>query len=222
MMSVIIYRFIYALGCHPKMCRIHGRILAMKVSKEVMAEHKEQIIAAAARRYRERGFDGISVADLMQEVGLTHGGFYRHFSSKDELVALSALRAVSDTITEWRKIAEEATGDRLEAVIHYYLSMRHHDHPETGCLAAALGCELTRLPSSIKDAVTNGERQMIDFLSGIAAGKTKVLRRRQAIVAFASMVGGMTLARMTSDSELRQEILNDVAHALSFSVSLTI
>jgi TetR/AcrR family transcriptional repressor of nem operon len=205
-----------------KMCRIHGRILAMKVSKEVMAEHKEQIIAAAARRYRERGFDGISVADLMQEVGLTHGGFYRHFSSKDELVALSALRAVSDTITEWRKIAEEATGDRLEAVIHYYLSMRHHDHPETGCLAAALGCELTRLPSSIKDAVTNGERQMIDFLSGIAAGKTKVLRRRQAIVAFASMVGGMTLARMTSDSELRQEILNDVAHALSFSVSLTI
>jgi TetR/AcrR family transcriptional repressor of nem operon len=194
----------------------------MKVSKEVMAEHKEQIIAAAARRYRERGFDGISVADLMQEVGLTHGGFYRHFSSKDELIARSVLRAVSDTITEWRKIADDAAGDRLEAVIHYYLSMRHHDHPETGCLAAALGCELTRLPSSIKDAVTNGERQMIDFLSGIAAGKTKVLRRRQAIVAFASMVGGMTLARMTSDSELRQEILNDVAHALSFSVSLTI
>jgi TetR/AcrR family transcriptional repressor of nem operon len=194
----------------------------MKVSKEVMAEHKEQIIAAAARRYRERGLDGISVADLMQEVGLTHGGFYRHFSSKDELIARSALRAVSDTITEWRKIADDAAGDRLEAVIHYYLSMRHHDHPETGCLAAALGCELTRLPSSTKDAVTDGERQMVDFLSGIAPGKTKALRRRQAIVAFASMVGGMTLARMTSDSEFRQEILKDVAHALSISVSQTV
>jgi TetR/AcrR family transcriptional regulator, transcriptional repressor for nem operon len=200
---------------------IDGRTLGMKVSKEMMAEHKEQIIAAAARRYRERGFDGISVADLMQEVGLTHGGFYRHFSSKDELIARSVLRAVSDTITEWRKIADDAAGDRLEAVIHYYLSMRHHDHPETGCLAAALGCELTRLPSSMKDAVTDGERQMIDFLSGIAPGKTKALRRRQAIVAFASMVGGMTLARMTSDSKLCQEILKDVAHALSISVSPT-
>jgi TetR/AcrR family transcriptional repressor of nem operon len=194
----------------------------MKVSKEVMAKHREQIIAAAARRYRERGFDGISVAELMREVGLTHGGFYRHFSSKDELIALSVLRAVSDTITEWREVADDATADRLEAVIHYYLSLRHHDHPETGCLAAALGCELSRLPSPVKDAVTDGQRQIIDFLSGIAAGKTKTLRRRQAIVAFASMVGGMTLARMTSNSELRQEILKDVADALSNSVSATV
>jgi TetR/AcrR family transcriptional repressor of nem operon len=198
---------------------IEGRKLAMKVSKDVMAEHKEQIIAAAARGYRERGFDGISVADLMNEVGLTHGGFYRHFSSKDELIALSALRAVSETIIEWRKIADDATGDRLEGVVHYYLSLRHHDHPETGCLAAALGCELSRLPPSVKDAVTDGERQIIDFLSGIAPGKTKALRRKQAILAFASMVGGMTLARMASDRELRKEILKDVAHAVSNSVS---
>jgi TetR/AcrR family transcriptional regulator, transcriptional repressor for nem operon len=194
----------------------------MKVSKEVMAAHKEQIVASAARRYRERGLDGISVADLMNEVGLTHGGFYRHFSSKDELIALAALRAVSDTITEWGKVAADATGDRLEAVVRYYLSLRHHDHPETGCLAAALGCELSRLSSPMKDAVTDGERQIIDFLSGISPGKTKVLRRKQAIVAFASMVGGMTLARMTSDSELRQEILKDVAHAASNSVSATV
>jgi TetR/AcrR family transcriptional repressor of nem operon len=194
----------------------------MKVSKEVMAAHKEQIVASAARRYRERGLDGISVADLMNEVGLTHGGFYRHFSSKDELIALAALRAVSDTITEWGKVAADATGDRLEAVVRYYLSLRHHDHPETGCLAAALGCELSRLSSPMKDAVTDGERQIIDFLSGISPGKTKVLRRKQAIVAFASMVGGMTLARMTSDGELRQEILKDVAHAASNSVSATV
>jgi TetR/AcrR family transcriptional regulator, transcriptional repressor for nem operon len=194
----------------------------MKVSKEVMAAHKEQIVASAARRYRERGLDGISVADLMNEVGLTHGGFYRHFSSKDELIALAALRAVSDTITEWGKVAADATGDRLEAVVRYYLSLRHHDHPETGCLAAALGCELSRLPSSVKDAVTDGEGQIIDFLSGIAPGKTKSLRRKQAIVAFASMVGGMILARMTSNGELRHEILKAVAHALSNSVSATV
>ena len=194
----------------------------MKVSREVMAEHKEQIVAAAARRYRERGFEGISVADLMKEAGLTHGGFYRHFSSKDELITLSALRAVSDTIAQWRKIADNAPGGRLEAVIHAYLSLRHHDHPETGCLAAALGCELSRLASPVKDAVTDGGRQIVGFLSGIAPGKTKALRRRQAIVAFASMVGGMTLARMTSDGEFRKEILKDVSLAVSKSVSATV
>jgi TetR/AcrR family transcriptional regulator, transcriptional repressor for nem operon len=190
----------------------------MKVTKAVMANHREQIIAAAARRFRERGFDGVSVAEIMNEVGLTHGGFYRHFSSKDELVAIAALRAVSETIAKWRKIADDATGDRLEAIVNSYLSLRHHDHPETGCLVAALGGELSRQPSSVKDAVTDGGRQMIDFLSGIAPGKTKTLRRKQAIVVFASMAGGMILARMTSDSELREEILKDVAQVVPNSV----
>jgi TetR/AcrR family transcriptional repressor of nem operon len=74
---------------------------------------------------------------LIKEVGLTHGRFYRHFSSKDELIALSVVRAVSEISTEWRKIAYDAIGERLEAVVRYYLSLRHHDHPETGCLAAA-------------------------------------------------------------------------------------
>lgn len=194
----------------------------MKVTKDVMANHKEQIIATAARRFRERGFDGISVAEIMNEVGLTHGGFYRHFSSKDELVAVASLRAVSETIGKWRKIADGATGDRLEAITNSYLSLRHHDHPETGCLVAALGAELSRQPPSVKSAVTDGGRQMIDFLSGVAPGKTKALRRKQAIVVFASMVGGVILARMTSDSELRREILKDVAHAAPNSVSATV
>src|SRR5580698_573753 len=179
----------------------------MRVSKELTAEHREQIIAAAAKRFRERGFDGISVADLMKEVGLTHGGFYRHFSSKDELIAIAALRAMNETIGRWRKIAEDATGDRLDAIVKSYLSLRHHDHPGTACLMATLGGEVSRQAPSVKDAVTGGEHQMIDFLSGVAPGKTKALRRRQAIVAFASMVGGLTLARMTSDGELCREIL---------------
>jgi TetR/AcrR family transcriptional regulator, transcriptional repressor for nem operon len=191
----------------------------MKVTKDVMANHKEQIIAAAAKHFRERGFDGISVAEIMNEVGLTHGGFYRHFCSKDELVAIASLRAVSETIAKWRKIADDATGDRLEAIVTSYLSLRHHNHPETGCLVAALGGELSRQSSSVKEAVTYGEHQMIDFLSGMAPGKTKTLRRKQAIAMFASMVGGMILARMTSDSQLREEILKDVAHAIPKSAS---
>src|ERR1700754_4168428 len=195
-----------------------GRGRAVKVSKETMAEHREQIITTAARRFREHGFDGVSVADIMKEVGLTHGGFYGHFSSKDELVALASLRAMTETLAKWQKVVDEAAGDRLETLVDSYLSLRHHNRPETGCLLAALGSELSRQPSAVKEAVTVGQRNMLDFLTGIAPGKTKAQRRKQAVVAFAAMVGGMTLARGTSDPQLRQEVLDTVAASVLDSV----
>ena len=190
----------------------------MKVSKETMAEHRAQIVTAAARRFREGGFDSVSVADIMKEVGLTHGGFYGHFASKDELVALASLRAMTETIAKWKKVVDEAPGDRLETLVDSYLSLRHHNYPETGCPLAALGTELSRQPAAVKEAVTEGQRKMLDFLAGIAPGKTKAQRRKQAIIALAAMVGGMTLARGTSDPQLRQELLNTVAESVPNSV----
>ena len=190
----------------------------MKVSKEKMAEHRAQIVTAAARRFREGGFDSVSVADIMKEVGLTHGGFYGHFASKDELVALASLRAMTETIAKWKKVVDEAPGDRLETLVDSYLSLRHHNYPETGCPLAALGTELSRQPAAVKEAVTEGQRKMLDFLGGIAPGKTKAQRRKQAIIALAAMVGGMTLARGTSDPQLRQELLNTVAESVPNSV----
>ena len=190
----------------------------MKVSKETMAEHRAQIVTAAARRFREGGFDSVSVADIMKEVGLTHGGFYGHFASKDELVALASLRAMTETIAKWKKVVDEAPGDRLETLVDSYLSLRHHNYPETGCPLAALGTELSRQPAAVKEAVTEGQRKMLDFLGGIAPGKTKAQRRKQAIIALAAMVGGMTLARGTSDPQLRQELLNTVAESVPNSV----
>jgi TetR/AcrR family transcriptional regulator, transcriptional repressor for nem operon len=194
---------------------------AMKVSKERMAEHREQIITAAARRFREHGFDGVSVADIMKEVGLTHGGFYGHFSSKDELVALASLRAMTEAIAKWQKVVDEAPGDRLETLVDFYLSLRHHNRPETGCLLAALGSDLSRQPAAVKEAVTVGQRKILDFLSGIAPGKTKALRRKQAVIALSAMVGGMILARGTSEPQFRQEILDTVAESIPNSVRAT-
>ena len=190
----------------------------MKVSKEKMAEHREQILVAAANRFREHGFDGISVADLMREVGLTHGGFYGHFSSKEELVALASLRAMSETVTKYQKVIDEATGDPLEAVAKHYLSLRHHDHPETGCVLAALGSELARQPASIRDAVTEGEQEFLTLLARIVPGRTKAARKKTAIAALATMIGGMVLARTVSDSELRQTILEAVAASIPRAV----
>lgn len=192
----------------------------MKVSKETMAEHREQIIAAAARRFREGGFDNVSVGDIMKEVGLTHGGFYGHFSSKEELVALACLRAMNQTVAKWQKVVDEAQGDRLEAVVDSYLSLRHHNRPETGCLVAALGSEVSRQPAAVKEAVTAGQQKCLEFLSGIAPGKTKALRSKQAIIALAAMVGGMVLARV-SGPQLCQEILDTVAESVPNSVQAT-
>jgi TetR/AcrR family transcriptional repressor of nem operon len=190
----------------------------VKVSKETMTEHREQIIVAAARRFRERGFDGVSVADIMKEVGLTHGGFYGHFSSKDELAALASSRAMNETLVRWQKLVAEAPGDRLEALVHSYLSLRHHDHPERGCLLAMLGTEISRQPQAVKEMVTIEQQKLLDFLSGIAPGKTKALRRKQAIIALAAMVGAMTLARGSSDTYLRREILETVAASVPNNV----
>ena len=190
----------------------------MKVSKQKMAEHREQIIEAAAKRFRENGFDGISVADLMKEVGLTHGGFYGHFTSKEELVGWASKRAMSRTAAKWEKVIKEAPGDPLEALAKDYLSTRHQEHPEFGCLFAALGSELARQPASVKEAVMEGQLQFLDLLSRIVPGRTKAARRKKAIVVFAGLIGGMILARSVPDPDLSQEILKTMTKAIPNSV----
>jgi TetR/AcrR family transcriptional repressor of nem operon len=194
----------------------------MKVSKQKMTEHREQIIEAAAKRFRENGFDGISVSELMKEVGLTHGGFYGHFTSKEELVGLASQRAMNATAAKWEKVIDEAPGDPLGALARNYLSARHQDHPESGCLFAALGGELGRQPASVKEAVMEGQLQFLDLISRIVPGRTKVTRRKKAVVVFAGLIGGMILARSVPDPELSQEILKTMAAAIPDSVQETI
>jgi len=190
----------------------------MKVSKKKVAEHREQIITAAAKRFRENGFDGISVADLMKEAGLTHGGFYGHFSSKEELVGLASQRALRETANKWEKVIEEAPDKPLEALAKYYLSSRHQAHPETGCLFAALGSELGRQPRSVKGAVVEEQLGVVELFSRIVPGKTKAAKRRQAIVVLAELIGGMILARCAPDAALSEEIRKTVSAAIPNNV----
>jgi hypothetical protein len=130
---------------------------------------------------------------------------YGHFSSKDELVALASLRAMIEAIAKWQKVVGEAAGDRLDTSVDSYLSLRHHNHPEMGCLLAALGTELLRQPAAVKEAVTAGQRKMLDFLVGLAQGKTKVQRRKQAVIALAAMIGSQCSSlRLPQDSAIRR------------------
>ena len=190
----------------------------MKVSKQKMAEHREQIISAAARRFREKGFDGIGVADLMKEAGLTHGGFYNHFNSKEELIGLASRRALRETAGRWEKVIAESPGNPLQALANYYLSERHQSHAETGCLFAALGSDIARQSRSVKEGIMQEELTLIDLLSRVVPGKTKAARRKQAVIALAGLIGGMILARSTPDPAFSHEILKTMATAVPDSV----
>src|SRR2546421_954752 len=118
--------------------------ISMKVSREQAAQNRERIVETAARLFRERGFEGIGVADLMKEAGLTHGGFYGHFSSKEDLMAKACARASARSRALWGKLAERAPDDPLSEIAGVYLTSRHRDNPGTGCLMAALAADASR------------------------------------------------------------------------------
>jgi TetR/AcrR family transcriptional repressor of nem operon len=179
----------------------------MKVSREQAAANRERILDVASRLFRERGLDGIGVADLMQGAGLTHGGFYGHFASKEELMALACDRALSDSLERWRARAARGGKNPLPAIAKPYLSTRHRDDPGAGCALAALGAEVSRHAPPVRRAFTEGLRPLVDVLADAVPGKTRAARRRKALAIVAGMVGALVLARAVDDSELSQEIL---------------
>lgn len=189
----------------------------MKVSKEQMAENRERILDVAAQLFREKGFDGIGVADLMKSAGLTHGGFYGHFASKDELMAEASARALQRLQAAWAAMAREASAQGQEplAVIEAaYLSPRHRDAPGQGCLLAALGSDAARQGPAVRRAVTEGVRAQVEGLASLVPGRTKAARRQRALADYASLVGAMVLARAVDDEDLSNEILRAAAASL--------
>ncbi|WP_431819835.1 TetR/AcrR family transcriptional regulator [Burkholderia sp. F1] len=179
----------------------------MKVSKEQMAENRERILDAAAQLFRERGFAGIGVADLMKAVGLTHGGFYGHFDSKEELMAEASARALEQSHEQWTKWAARAPEQPLEAIASRYLSARHRDQPGEGCALAALSADAARQGSDVRDAMEHGLRALADVLARHVPGRTAAVRRERALAVCAGMIGALTLSRVVNDREFSEEIL---------------
>jgi TetR/AcrR family transcriptional regulator, transcriptional repressor for nem operon len=179
----------------------------MKVTREQAAQNRERILDAAAQLFRERGFEGIGVADLMKEAGLTHGGFYGHFSSKDDLIAEAAARALTRSLALLSNLPEGASGDPLSAIAGAYLTSKHRDDPGTGCLLAALGSDVSRQGPGVRRAVTDHMRSAVELLTRLVPGKAKAARRRKAISTYATLVGAMVIARAVDNRELSQEIL---------------
>ena len=174
----------------------------MKVTREQAAANREKIVEVASTLFRKHGFDGIGVADIMKAAGLTHGGFYGHFESKDDLAAEACARALS---REWWKEAIAAGG--LETIVRGYLSPQHRSNRARGCLIAAVGSDIVRQPRAVRRAVTIGFQSLIKGIRGFMPGRSPAARQKQALATMAGLVGALILSRAVDDPALSDEIL---------------
>ncbi|MCJ2094109.1 TetR/AcrR family transcriptional regulator [Methylobacterium sp. J-072] len=170
----------------------------MKVSREQMVENRRRILEAAGRLFRARGFEAVTVAEVMREAGLTHGGFYGHFRSKDDLIAATLAELV---------VAPEPEPTAMSDYAARYLSPGHRDNPGGGCPVAALVSETIRQAPVARAAMTEGLRRQIARLADGADAADSEAARQAAIGSWAAMVGAMIFARMSDDPDLSDEVL---------------
>jgi TetR/AcrR family transcriptional regulator, transcriptional repressor for nem operon len=161
-------------------------------------DHKQQtrdrIVDAAASALRANGIDGVSIAEIMAEAGLTHGGFYAHFASKDELLSAAIARASHQTIDRLANAMRSMPPERrIDAVIDAYLSAKHADHPEQGCALAALGPELTRVGGQVQRDLAGSLQRRLEWLRALLPEDKA--SEDTAIAVHACLLGGLIMAR---------------------------
>ena len=188
-------------------------------SKVEKAKTHRRIVKIASKRFREKGVAGVGIAELMKEAGLTVGGFYKHFDSRDDLVA----EAVGSAFGTWeRQVDAAASGGppfTYAKLIDDYLNEAHRDDPGTGCAYSALAAEISRSDKKTRALAFEQIRNDIQLIAGLLPGKDRRAARSRAILTFSALVGAMTLARNVSDEEMSREILRTVAEALKNSAS---
>ena len=180
----------------------------MRYSLEHKAQNHENILSVAARSFREHGGDTSGIGTVMKKVGLTKGGFYRHFKSKDDLFVEAVARAFDEMGTGMLEIAKSAPeGQALRAMIEYYLSARHANSPGAGCVVAALAPELARKPLPVRKRIEASLEAYRERLLPFVPGQTREEKLAKCRVLFSSMAGVLMMARITSDPQRREQRL---------------
>lgn len=168
----------------------------------------ERILQAATRAIRRSGYAGTGVADIMREAGLTHGGFYAHFASREAMLAEAADRAGAESVSFLEQFASAApTKDAYGALLKTYLSRAHVEGAETGCPVAALGSEMHRQAPEVRHAATRRIKDMIGLVARYAPDSDKPDGRRKALATTATMIGALILARAVDDRQLGDDVL---------------
>jgi TetR/AcrR family transcriptional repressor of nem operon len=185
---------------------VRGRWIGMGHSRASKREHHEEIVGVAASRFREDGVDRVGVAHLMRDAGLTHGGFYRHFESRDELVAEAVERALHDGGQAMAAVAE-SPHEPLAAVIDAYLSIAHRDNLGSSCAVTTLAADVARSNPRARAAYTTQVGTYIDLLERLLPPGSNAQQRATAITTLSTLVGAVSMARAVNDEALSREIL---------------
>ncbi len=179
----------------------------MRVSRAQATENRETVINVASRLFREHGFDGIGLKDLMKGAGLTQGAFYKQFASKDDLVAQASRRALESAFHQWSTAAADDPQDPLEAVVAFYLSMEHCAERADGCPVVALGSDAARQGAEVKASFEAGIREYLELLDGWIGNADVDEPGGRAMVTLSTIVGAVLLSRIVIDEHLSKRFL---------------
>ena len=182
----------------------------MRVSRAQAEENRETVINVASRLFREHGFDGIGLKDLMKGAGLTQGGFYKQFSSKDDLAAQASRRALESATRRW-STAAATSADPLEAVMEFYLSPGHLGEKADGCPLVALGSDAARQNAEVRRPFEDGIRAHFEVLDELMGDARSSNPSGKSMAILSLMVGAVTLSRIMEDESLSQRILDAAA-----------
>jgi TetR/AcrR family transcriptional repressor of nem operon len=179
----------------------------MRVSREEAAENRKRVVSTAGALFRQHGFDGIGIADLMKQAGLTHGGFYKQFTSKADLEAEASAEVLSDNAQLWSKIIARNSDAPLARLLNFYLAPAQKHALKEGCAMAALGADAARQTGPVRRVFAEGIAAHARQLEAIIPGNARADKRRNALAALSQMVGALILARAMDDDTLADELL---------------
>lgn len=186
----------------------------MRVSRTQAEENRQTVINVASRLFREHGFDGIGLKDLMKGAGLTQGAFYKQFKSKEDLAAQASGRALKSALGRWSRAAEANPDDPLGAVLKFYLCAGHRDEMADGCPIVSLGADAARQGSDVKAAFEAGIEAHLEILSRWTGADENEESRSKAMAILSTMVGAVVLSRAVNDEHISKQFLQSAANSV--------
>ena len=181
----------------------------MRYSAEHKQETREKIVRTASRHLRKHGRKGVGIADLMSDLHLTHGGFYKHFDSKEELLAEAVARAFDETESRLSEALSKAKpGTELKTLIEHYLSPEHCANSSEGCPMAALASEISRFPRAVRAEIDKAVKRRVKRVARLLPGATEKERERNCMALLSGLIGTVSVARAVVDPETRKAVLN--------------
>lgn len=188
----------------------------MRKSREEAAQTRQRIVDAASVAFRRQGIAGTGLSDLMAAAGMTHGGFYKHFESKEQVVEESLALAAESVAESMRRTLSASPGKRgINNAVAKYLSTDHLDNGTTNCPFVTLGSELARGSDSMREVATAGFLDMADSLADQLEGMQPAAAKKEALLMLSTMIGAMTMARVVTDPKLAASLLQQARKRLT-------